>query len=309
MDLSIIYHTRTQMPCHLAGMPHLQVGGTELYYEVHGEGPGTPVVWVMGLGTDLHAWEPQLEALVAREPARRHLVLDNRGVGRSGKPPGPYTTVQMADDVVAVMRELGFARAHVIGISLGGAIAQEIALRHPERVATLVLIATFARFEKELARTADEGARQVGVPISSVMSAWASADPAAAPAIEPKLAYKFLMPLVFSREFLERERALLRSMFERAMGYGFSSTGLAAQVAAAMAHDALDRLERIEAPTLVVTGTADALVPPEHSRRIAERIRGARLEAITGGTHGLTIEFAAPLNQLLGSWLDEHAAV
>jgi pimeloyl-ACP methyl ester carboxylesterase len=114
------------------------------------------------------------------------------------------------------------------------------------------------------------------------------------------------MPLVFSKEFRDRERDLLRQMFERAMAHEVSSAGIAGQMAAAVGHDTRSRLAEVRAPTLVVTGTRDKLVPPAQSRFIAERIPGARLVEIEGGTHGLPIEHADTTNALLTGWLAEH---
>src|SRR5215468_7406251 len=103
----------------------------DIYYEIHGDGATTPVVLLMGLAVDATGWEATVPAL-ARD--RRVVILDNRGVGRSKKPPPPYSTAEMADDAAAVLDEIGVAHAHVVGVSLGGAIAQELALRHGERV-------------------------------------------------------------------------------------------------------------------------------------------------------------------------------
>jgi pimeloyl-ACP methyl ester carboxylesterase len=297
------------MPWHVPReMPRVTVGdtelGTELYYELHGDGAASrPVVWIMGLGTDLHGWEPQMAALAA-DPARRHLIFDNRGVGRSAKPHGPYTTAQLADDCAGLMDAVGISRADVVGISLGGAIAQELALRHPEKVASLALLATFARVDASLAQTAAAGADKMGFSVGDMMRAWSEAGPGAPP-IDPKMAFRFLMPLVFSKGYLEREKEELKRRFERVLEYGFSGAGLAGQVAAAMKHDTIDRLAGIGVPTLVVTGTADRLVHMGHSRQIADRVPGARYVELEGGTHGLTLELAEPLNDLLRKWLAE----
>src|SRR5438093_13759231 len=119
-----------------------KVGTIDLYYDE--QGSGDPLLLVMGLAADSAAWMFQVPDF-----ARHHrtIVFDNRGVGRSAKPPGPYTIHEMADDTVGLLDALGIARAHVVGVSMGGMIAQELALRHPERVARLVLAMSFARPE------------------------------------------------------------------------------------------------------------------------------------------------------------------
>src|SRR4051812_14736716 len=109
-------------------MPWVDHAGTPIYYEVHGEGRREPVVLLMGFAVDLQGWERQVPALVERHGV---ILVDNRGVGRSGKPAGPYTSALLAEDVRAVLDALDIARAHVVGISMGGLIAQELALAHP----------------------------------------------------------------------------------------------------------------------------------------------------------------------------------
>src|SRR4029079_16620886 len=129
-------------------MPNARVGDHDFYYEIHGSGDAPPAVLIMGLGSDLHMWERQLDGLGAD---RRVLIFDNRGVGRSAKPRGPYSTAEMADDTLAVIDAAGFEqRVHVVGISLGGTIAQQVAIRHPARVRSVTLMATFGRADKAM---------------------------------------------------------------------------------------------------------------------------------------------------------------
>ncbi len=121
-------------------MPLAAINGLNLYYEEAGSGP--PLLLIAGLSGTTLGWAMLLPALAAHF---RVIAFDNRGAGRSSAPPGPYTTRQMAGDAAALLEHLGITRAHVIGLSLGGMIAQELALAHPERVDHLVLYATYAR--------------------------------------------------------------------------------------------------------------------------------------------------------------------
>ena len=285
-------------------MPVAHVGPNDIYYELSGAGASPPVLLIMGFATDANGWERQVPALAAE---RRVLVLDNRGAGRSAKPRGPYSVDELADDALGVLEAAGLdGPVHLVGASLGGAIAQELTLRRPERVRSLALIATFTALDESMRASAREGAGvatgRAGVDLKVVVQSMSSGDAS----LDPRALLKFLMPLVFSRDFLERERETLKAMLERTLSYGVEPRGFAGQLAAALAHDTRERLGAIRAPTLVVTGDRDKLVPPAQSRAIAERIPGARLVEIEGGTHGLPLERAAELNALLSGWLREN---
>jgi pimeloyl-ACP methyl ester carboxylesterase len=115
-----------------------------------------------------------------------------------------------------------------------------------------------------------------------------------------------MMTLILSPEFIQREKPWLRSLLERAQSYGFSVEAFLAQAAAVMNHDAADRLKEVKAPTLVLTGTADILVPPHHSDELARLIPGAELKKIEGGTHGFNVERKDEFNQAVLEFLSQH---
>src|SRR5712691_12441450 len=139
-----------------------KVGTIELYYDEHGS--GDPLLLVMGLAADSAAWMFQVPDF-----ARHHrtIVFDNRGVGRSAKPPGPYTIHEMADDAAGLLDALDIARAHIVGVSMGGMIAQELALRHPQRVRGLVLACTFPEPDVEVERQREFGMTQFGGTVTA----------------------------------------------------------------------------------------------------------------------------------------------
>ncbi|HEY4118422.1 MAG TPA: alpha/beta fold hydrolase [Byssovorax sp.] len=293
-------------------MPFATSSGASIHYETHGAASGdggsavagrdeAPAVLVMGLGSDAHAWEQQLPALAAARPV---VTLDNRGVGRSAKPDGPYTTAQMAADVVAVLDSARVEAAHVVGISLGGLVAQELALRHPGRVRSLALLATFARASAalDLAGRARPGGNAAANEATQRFAELLRALTAGGSDVGFMAVFSYLTKLVFSQAYVARERSYLQGFYARSLQYGLSMPGLAAQVGAVMTHDTEARLGEIRAPSLVVLGTADALVPPELSRDLAARIPGARLVEIEGGTHGLNFESADRVNKLLMEW-------
>lgn len=240
----------------------------ELHYELTpaaGPGDALPVLLVMGLGVSATGWWRTVPVLAEGRPV---IAFDNRGVGRSGRPPGPYSTPEMADDAIAVLDAAGFERAHVYGISLGGAIAQEIALRHPERVAGLVLGATLPGGERTV--MPDEATltffrRRAEMPAFEAV--WAS------------------VPYSYGAATRREHAQRIADDLEQRLRFPVEPEPYMAQLAASLGHDAGDRLGDIRAPTLVVHGDADALVPAANGQVIAEAIPGARLELWPGASH------------------------
>jgi 3-oxoadipate enol-lactonase len=279
-------------------MPMLDRANESLYYEVHGE--GDPLLCIMGLGGNIHFWEFQIPAFAERY---RTIAFDNRGAGRSDKPAGPYTMQLLADDAIALLDAVGVERAHVIGISMGGMIAQDLVLRYPSRVGSLVLAATFARPDDKARTLAVEGSAQVGAPSPLSMLQGGTMDLST---IDLKQLFKFMMTLILTPEFIQREKPWLRSLLERAQQYGFSPEAFMAQVSAILNHDAAEKLRELKTPTLVMTGTADVLVPPHHSDELAALIPGATLVRIEGGTHGFNVERKEEFNKVVLDFLREH---
>jgi pimeloyl-ACP methyl ester carboxylesterase len=256
------------------------VGPVELYYEEHGR--GDPLLLIMGLAADARAWMFQLPAFAERY---RTVVFDNRGVGRSSKPAGPYTIHEMADDAVGLLDVLGIARAHVLGVSMGGMIAQELALRHPERVRGLVLACTYPEPDEDIEERRTLSVTQLGGTVTAAGEV--RIDVAA---LDPLRFFQHLLPLVFNQTFIDRELPTLLQLFGGALEYGFSLEAILGQVEAVMGHRATDRLHRIGAPTLVITGDADRLIPPANSDLLARHIPRAQLLKIPGGSHGFNFE-------------------
>lgn len=235
----------------------------ELYYE--STGAGAPVLLVMGLGMNATGWWRTVPVLAER---LRVLAFDNRGMGRSGATPGPYSTAQLADDAVAVLEAAGEPSAHVYGISLGGMIAQELALRHPDRVRSLVLGAT-----------TPGGA--LGVPADAATLAFFERRAA----MPPEEAVWASVPYNYGPGGRERHAGRIGEDIVERLRFPFAADAYRAQLAAAMGHDVADRLGAIGAPTLVVHGDADRMVPTANGRRLAEEIPGARLIELPGAGH------------------------
>jgi pimeloyl-ACP methyl ester carboxylesterase len=256
------------------------VGSVELYYEEHGS--GDPLLLIMGLAADSRAWMFQVPDFARHY---RTVIFDNRGVGRSAKPAGPYTIHQMADDAAGLLDRLDIARAHVVGVSMGGMIAQELALRHPARVRRLVLACTYPEPDADVEQQRQFSLAKFGGSVSADGAIQLDVT-----ALDPMMFFQHLLPTVFNQSYIDTEIAKLLPLFTGALEYGFSLEAIVGQVEAVMGHNTTERLHQIAAPTLVITGDADRLVPCANSDILARHIPGAKLVKIPGGSHGFNFE-------------------
>jgi pimeloyl-ACP methyl ester carboxylesterase len=263
-------------------MPKLIVKGLEMYYELEGAGP--PVVLLPPLSQDHYAWGMQLPALAAA--GYQTLALDNRDAGQTAQSTAPYTIRQFAEDAVGLMDAVGVAQARVVGGSMGGMIAQEIAIHYPDRVLSLTLVCTAASIEPELA---------------GVIRAWR----AARPHVPDDEFVQALSAWLFTHRFYQEVEAA-RGFMELVRGNPFpqSAAGFQRQCTAILSHDTVDRLERITAPTHVIVGAEDVLTPPRYSRALAAAISRARLTVVPGGAHALFNEIPDVFNRAMLQFLD-----
>jgi pimeloyl-ACP methyl ester carboxylesterase len=269
------------------------IGSLDVYYEEHGN--GDPLLLIMGLAADSTAWMFQVPDFARHY---RTIVFDNRGVGRSSKPPSPYTIHEMADDAAGLLDVLDVRRAHVVGVSMGGMIAQELALRHLERVRSLVLACTYPEPDAEIERNRRFSVEQFGGTVTAEGEVQIDFK-----AINPMDFLQHLLPAVFNQEFIAKELPKLLQVFSGALQYGFSMEAILGQVAAVMSHKATDRLHQIAVPTLVITGDADRLIPPANSDILAKHIPGATLRKIPGGSHGFNFETPVVFNRAVLEFL------
>ncbi len=257
--------------------------GHRLYYELGGPAGAPPIVLIRGLARSSSYWLELRERLV-RE--RQVLVLDNRGVGRSDTPALPWRTEDMADDVASVLRASGVERADVFGVSLGGMIAQHLALRHPHRVRKLVLACT---------SPGGRGARSI-----APAAALALARGAAMPFAE---GIRNTAPWVLSDEARRQRPEIVDIWVAIAASEPRSRRGVLGQLLAAARHDTWALLPELEAPTLVLGGDADRLIPPENGELLAARIPNARLRQLRGAGHDFPTERPAETASILSDFL------
>ena len=229
------------------------------------EGEGEPLLLIHGLGYARWGWEPVLPGLAERFTV---LSFDNRGIGDSDAPPGPYTVAEMAADTLQVLDEAGVERAHVVGTSLGGMIAQELALSYPERVDRLVLACTTP-----------------GGPNAHPMPKKTAALVALAATLEPPVALRRFVENALAPATAEAHPKLVDEIVARRLETPQDPVAWVAQASAGAAFDRLADLEQISMPTLVQTGDEDVVVDPRNSELLAERLPHARLERFDGGGH------------------------
>ena len=249
-------------------MPRVGVNDIQMYYEVNGE--GFPLVMIMGLSGSLDWWDPSMIQGLSKN--LRTIMFDNRGAGRTDASDGEYTIRLFADDVAGLMDALGISRAHVLGISMGGMIAQELVLNYPEKVEKLVLCSTTCGGERSI-QASDE-------TINMMMSA------GSASSAEERA--RGVVPLVFSKEFVDRNPDQIESFLQRILRAPTSPETTLRQLGAIMSFSTFDRLSGVKAPTLVLHGKRDILIPTENGPILAKAIPGAKLVLLEKSAHGLT---------------------
>ena len=267
-------------------MPTAQLHDVRLHYDLHGDGP--PVLFIMGLAVPGMGWRPQVEVLRDRFTC---LTFDNRGVGDSEVTRGAYTTKQMALDALGLMDTVGWRRAHVVGISMGGMIAQELALLAPGRVRTLTLLATHG------------GGRKLLPPLRTLKNFFdlqRSKDP------ERRLA--LFNRLLFTPAFVDQHRERLREGMAADLAFKPQPVqGFRGQFAACASHRTGKRLGQLRGiPTLVATGAVDQCVSPVNARLLGRWMPWARVVEIPGCAHGINVMAHAEVNRLLHELFEAH---
>ncbi|MCH8995310.1 MAG: alpha/beta fold hydrolase [Chloroflexi bacterium] len=267
-------------------MPTVRANDIDIYYEECGS--GEPLLLIMGWGGNATTWKPQIPGLAEQY---RLLVFDNRGVGRTSAPDGPYTIGEMVADTVGLMDALELPWAHVFGISLGGMIAQELALRHPARVGTLILGCTSPGSRRA------PGAEQ----LRSDIAAFREATDGRSPDLEW---FSDFLKRLWTEEALAKSDSYLQDFVFSLIRFPPKRHGLRSQADAVSGHDAYRRLHRIRHPTLVITGAEDTLIDPQNSTILAERIPGAELRLFAGLKHAFHLERPDLVNAVIIDFIE-----
>jgi len=258
-----------------------------LAYETRGE-EGSPVLLVMGLGMRGVVWRPQFEAIGEHH---RVACFDNRGVGGSDPAGGPLSMREMASDALRLADELEMESFHLVGVSMGGMISQEIGLARPDRVRSLTLIATHAGGSMPVLPGREGIKRFLRVHLSRSRDARLTA----------------LHQLLYPMEFLASAES--RGLDERVrdqVGTPIPRATLLAQIGALFSHATADRLGGLTMPTLVIKPGRDLLVPPTQSDRLSALIPDSELVEYPDAGHGITFQYAAALNERLLAHFAKH---
>jgi pimeloyl-ACP methyl ester carboxylesterase len=267
-------------------MPLISTNGIQLHYTEQGSGP--PLLLIMGITAPGSVWAKHAEFWQQRF---RCILPDNRGVGRSDKPAGPYDSGMMADDFAGLLTQLGISAAHVVGCSMGSTIAQQLALRHPAKVRSLVLMCPWARCDSYAAGIFEH---------MKILKA----------RLRPEEFAQYIQLLIFSKATWDSEQDyqdLLQARRDAAIATDPQPLhGLEAQAAACVGHNVRSELGRILCPSLVIGGEADIFTPPWMAREVAAGIRGCELHLYPDAGHAFHWERLDDFNPRVLNWLLAH---
>jgi pimeloyl-ACP methyl ester carboxylesterase len=261
-----------------------RINGVELAYELRGA--GEPLVMIHGAQGDQSMFAGVASTFTDHFQV---LTFDQRGSGLSEKPDMDYSMAMFADDTAALMEHVGFASAHILGVSMGGMIAQEFVLRHPRKTRSLVL-----------------GCTTPGGPHSIALGGGALAKAYSTQPMPAEERGRLLAEACFTKGYIEKHPEIIPAMIESRRQRPIDPTALGHRMKAAYAHDTYDRLPQITCPTLVITGKDDVLVSWENSRILAERIPGAKFVLLEPAGHLFWGEQPEQSLQAISSFLREH---
>jgi len=250
----------------------IKANGVELYYEMTGAGPH--LVLIEGLGVSTWIWEKQVSALSKHFTT---MVYDNRGVGKSEKPAGPYSISLMADDLAALLDSLKLSPAHILGISMGGFIAQDFALRYPAKVDRLILVATSAGGPDHVPMAPD------------VLALMFAADG------QPRDLTRRKLALAYSDSFMQKSGEV-EHLIDLRLADPQPPAAYMAQAMAGAAFNLSEKVQQIKAPTLIMAATGDRLVPVANARNLNKKIPHSRLKIYNGYGHQFFVENADEFN-------------
>jgi pimeloyl-ACP methyl ester carboxylesterase len=267
-------------------MPKISANGINIYYETRGK--GEPLLLIMGITAPGSVWEKHVAAW---EKDFQCILPDNRGVGQSDKPMGPYSTGMMADDCAALLDELGIAQVKVVGVSMGSTIAQQLAIRHPQKVKSMVLMCPWAR--------CDNKAKAIFELMVDCKARF-----------RPEEFSRFVQQLIFSKASWDDPEVYAGMLSDR-KNAAFDTNpqpliGLEGQAAACMEHAVLDQLALLSVPTFVLGGDEDEFTPSWMTKEVADAIPGSELQIYPRSGHAFHWENLDDFNKRVSDWLTNN---
>jgi pimeloyl-ACP methyl ester carboxylesterase len=251
----------------VVALPYESIGNLEIYYEIHGPPEAPPIIWIAGWGNSYWLWFRQIPAFKDRY---RCVIFDNRGVGRSSKPDFPYTMQMFADDTVGLMDALNIEKAHIVGVSMGGFIAQQLAISYPEKVRSLVLISTHFGGPN-------------AIPADNKTMAMMFASPTETISQEQALDMRY--SVAYSPKFRQENKSLLKQVQAWVEQNPQPVSARLHQASASVSFDVEAEVKQISVPTLILQGDSDRMVPPKNAEMLAASISTSKLVLIEGGPH------------------------
>lgn len=233
-------------------MLKISVGELNVNYQI--QGTGEPLLLIIGLSFSLRDWGTVFPDLLAQH--YKVILFDNRDAGETSQSTHPYTIAQMADDAASLLNALGEPKAHVFGVSMGGMIAQHVALSHADKLNKLILGCTAA------GGTCSQFGDVSGLLTGNIVD------------------------LLFTPRFIQTHQPELKKLVQTTTPFHSQGLVLQRQIQAMNTHDTCDLLDKITAPTLVITGDRDPVIPPQNSAFLAQKIPGAQQVTITDASHG-----------------------
>jgi 3-oxoadipate enol-lactonase len=250
-------------------MPHIDVNGLNMFYEEVGDGD-EPLLFISGLGANRSRWEP----ITPYFDKYKCFIFDNRGVGRTDVPPGPYTMEQLGHDTAGLIEKLGIGPVKAMGWSMGGVVMQSLLIDHPETVSRAAMVSTLPCY-------------------TNIQHAWLDAGlTLRAAGVDPVVLGASGQPWGFTPYMVTDHDALFRMLkMARDDPEPTSNEGYAAQAQGIRTFDRRSELSGVQTPTLVLVGAEDVLTPPAQSIEIAERMPNAKLQILPRGGHAMMVEF------------------
>lgn len=261
-------------------MPRVKINSISLYYEI--DGAGSTIIFINGLTMDTNAWLLQVPTF-----SKRHKVIryDCRGQGQSDKPEIEYSQEMHADDLINLMDKLDIHKAHLVGLSNGGMIAQHFAIKYPDRIGALALVDTCSYIDTLL---------------DTIVRVWIKATEIGG----SELRYDATIPFIFSENFIKKNQANISAMKQHSIEIN-PPKAVINLANACLKHNITDRLSEIKAPTLIIVGEEDILIPPKYSKLLNEKIFGSKLVIMKKCGHVTTLEKPEEFNNIVLEFLKD----